>query len=119
MQVLRYRHDNDMRYGYPDGDLGRIKTQQAFLTAMVEQLLQIKNVTKDQPVHPGVPEQCGDRPELPEYPMVCPAGDSRWAEHGERGVCHHAQPDRILLEPHLSQLSILRGAHARMSCWSW
>ena len=65
---------------------------------------------KDQPVHPGVPEQCGDRPELPEYPMVCPAGDSGWAEHGERGVCHHAQPDRILLEPHLSQLSILRGA---------
>ena len=46
MQVLRYRHDNDMRYGYPDGDLGRIKTQQAFLTAMVAQLLQIKNVTK-------------------------------------------------------------------------
>ena len=46
MQVLRYRHDNDMRYGYPAGDLGRIKTQQAFLTAMVDQLLQIKNVTK-------------------------------------------------------------------------
>ena len=46
MQVLRYRHDNDMRYGYPDGDLGRIKTQQAFLTAMVDQLLQIKTVTK-------------------------------------------------------------------------
>ena len=46
MQVLRYRHDNDMRYGYPDGDLGRIETQQAFLTAMVDQLLQIKNVTK-------------------------------------------------------------------------
>ena len=46
MQVLRYRHDNDMRYGYPDGDLGRIKTQQAFLKAMVEQLLKIENVTK-------------------------------------------------------------------------
>ena len=46
MQVLRYRHDNDMRYGYPDGDLGRIKTQQALLKAMVEQLLQLKNITK-------------------------------------------------------------------------
>ena len=46
MQVLRYRHDNDMSYGYPDGDLGRIKTQQAFLKAMVEQLLKIENVTK-------------------------------------------------------------------------
>ncbi|MDO4812954.1 MAG: LCP family protein [Eubacteriales bacterium] len=46
MQVLRYRHDNDMRYGYADGDLGRIKTQQALLKAMITQLLQIKNVTK-------------------------------------------------------------------------
>ena len=46
MQVLRYRHDNDMHYGYPDGDLGRIKTQQAFLSTMVEQLLKLENVTK-------------------------------------------------------------------------
>ena len=46
MQVLRYRHDTDMRYGYPDGDLGRIKTQQSLLKAMIEQLLQLKNVTK-------------------------------------------------------------------------
>ena len=51
MQVLRYRHDNTdpktgkMR-GYPDGDLGRIRTQQALLKAMIEQLLQVKNVTK-------------------------------------------------------------------------
>ncbi len=48
MQVLRYRHDNNMKYGYPDGDLGRIKTQQAFLTAMVEQLLKLENLTKVQ-----------------------------------------------------------------------
>ena len=46
MQVLRYRHDNNMRYGYPDGDLGRIKTQQALLKAMVSQLLQLKNIGK-------------------------------------------------------------------------
>ena len=46
MGVIRYRHDNDSRYGYPDGDLGRIKTQQAFLQAMVEQLLKLENVTK-------------------------------------------------------------------------
>lgn len=47
MQVLRYRHDNvknGKMLGYPDGDLGRIKTQQALLKAMVEQLLQVKNV---------------------------------------------------------------------------
>ena len=48
MGVIRYRHDNDMRYGYPDGDLGRIKTQQAFLKAVVEQCLQIKNVARIQ-----------------------------------------------------------------------
>ncbi len=46
MGVIRYRHDNDRRYGYADGDLGRIKTQQAFLSAMVSQLLQVKNITK-------------------------------------------------------------------------
>ena len=49
MQVLRYRHDNrknGVMLGYPDGDLGRIKTQQAFLSAMLEQLLKLENITK-------------------------------------------------------------------------
>ena len=53
MQVLRYRHDNrknGVTRGYPDGDLGRIKTQQAFLKAMVEQLLRPKNMTKVGPL---------------------------------------------------------------------
>ena len=35
-----------MPNGYNDGDLGRIETQQAFLKAMVEQLLKLENVTK-------------------------------------------------------------------------
>lgn len=38
--VVRYR------YGYPDADIGRIATQQAFLKAVAKQLLQIGNVTK-------------------------------------------------------------------------
>jgi len=46
MGVIRYRHDNNMKYGYVDGDIGRIATQQAFLKAVVQQLLQIQNVTK-------------------------------------------------------------------------
>ena len=49
MGVIRYRHDNTVNgktLGYPDGDIGRIATQQAFLKAVVEQLLQVKNVTK-------------------------------------------------------------------------
>ena len=50
MQVLRYRHGNNMKQGYADGDLGRIKTQQAFLKAMVEQVLKPKNMTKAGPL---------------------------------------------------------------------
>ena len=50
MQVLRYRHDNNMKHGYAEGDLGRIKTQQAFLKAMVEQVLRPKNMTKAGPL---------------------------------------------------------------------
>ena len=50
MQVLRYRHDNNMKHGYAEGDLGRIKTQQAFLKAMVDQLLKPKNMTKAGPL---------------------------------------------------------------------
>ena len=49
MQVLRYRHDNvknGKMLGYADGDLGRIKTQQALLKTMVEQLLKLENLTK-------------------------------------------------------------------------
>ena len=47
MGVVRYRHDNKKwvngKYvlpGYPDGDLGRIKTQQAFMTEVIEKCLQ-------------------------------------------------------------------------------
>lgn len=49
MQVLRYRHDNKINgvmKGYADGDLGRIKTQQALLKAMVSQLLKLENLAK-------------------------------------------------------------------------
>ena len=50
MQLLRWRKNNKMVNGqnviyggYPTGDLGRIETQQAFLSAVVEQCL--KNIT--------------------------------------------------------------------------
>lgn len=46
MQVLRYRYDTGKKAGYADGDIGRIATQQALLKAMVQQLLQVKNITK-------------------------------------------------------------------------
>ena len=50
MGVIRYRHDNvradGVMPGYADGDLGRTKTQQAFLKACAKQALQLGNVTK-------------------------------------------------------------------------
>lgn len=39
VKVVRYRHDNNPNIGYPNGDLGRIETQQAFLTAVAKQML--------------------------------------------------------------------------------
>lgn len=43
MGVVRFR---DGVNGYANGDIGRIETQQAFLKAVIEQMLQIQNVTK-------------------------------------------------------------------------
>lgn len=45
MGVIRWRHDNHGN-GYAEGDIGRIRTQQAFLKEMIKQLLQLKNITK-------------------------------------------------------------------------
>ena len=49
MGVIRYRHDNKKNGkmpGYADGDLGRTRTQQAFLKACAKQALQLGNITK-------------------------------------------------------------------------
>ena len=50
MGVIRYRHDNKradgVMPGYADGDLGRTKTQQAFLKACAKQALKLENVGK-------------------------------------------------------------------------
>lgn len=43
---LRFRHNNDMTVGYPEGDVGRIKTQQYFMKELVKQTLQPKNILK-------------------------------------------------------------------------
>lgn len=41
---LRFRHNNDMTVGYPEGDVGRIKTQQYFMKELVKQTLRPKNI---------------------------------------------------------------------------
>lgn len=45
MGVVRWRKNSDGG-GYAEGDLGRIKTQQAFLKAVISQVLQVKNAVK-------------------------------------------------------------------------
>ncbi|MEG1578229.1 MAG: LCP family protein [Oscillospiraceae bacterium] len=52
MQVVRYRHDNVINgqmAGYPNGDLGRIETQQGLLKALLKECLQIKNIATKYP----------------------------------------------------------------------
>jgi LCP family protein required for cell wall assembly len=39
MGIMRWRHDNTMRKGYSEGDIGRINTQQGFLKALFSQCL--------------------------------------------------------------------------------
>lgn len=43
---LRWRHNNSRTVGYPDGDVGRIKTQQYFVKELVKQTLQPRNILK-------------------------------------------------------------------------
>lgn len=42
LEYLRFRHNNDMTVGYPDGDLGRIKAQQDFIKSAVKKILSFK-----------------------------------------------------------------------------
>lgn len=46
VQLARWRHNNDLSIGYPDGDLGRIRTQQQLLRAILNQLMTAKNLPK-------------------------------------------------------------------------
>lgn len=48
-QVVRFRHNNDgssYPHEYGDQDLGRMKTQRAFITQVVKQLVKAENITK-------------------------------------------------------------------------
>lgn len=50
MGLVRWRHNSDDRghisstYGYAEGDIGRIKTQQAFMKEVIKQCLQMDNL---------------------------------------------------------------------------
>ena len=48
-QLLRFRHNNDgtsYPTEYGDNDLGRMRTQREFLTAVIEQTVKLENITK-------------------------------------------------------------------------
>ena len=46
VHFLRWRHNNDYSMQYPNGDEGRVATQQDFLKELARQVLQISNITK-------------------------------------------------------------------------
>ena len=46
MQFLRWRKNNAQTRGYVDGDVGRIEAQQYFMTELMKQTLQAKNIIK-------------------------------------------------------------------------
>lgn len=54
IQYLRYRHNNDMTVGYPNGDLGRIKAQQEFIKSAIKKTLGFRLVTVAREVFPYV-----------------------------------------------------------------
>ncbi|MBR4260483.1 MAG: LCP family protein [Clostridia bacterium] len=48
-QVVRFRHNNDYTsysFEYGDNDIGRMKTQRAFITEVIKQLAKVENITK-------------------------------------------------------------------------
>lgn len=45
IQFIRWRQNNDGT-GYPEGDVGRIKTQQYFMKELIKQTLKAKNIVK-------------------------------------------------------------------------
>ncbi len=55
LELLRFRKTNYPGYqGYPDGDLGRVKTQQKFITAAVKKSLSLKLPSVISAVYPHV-----------------------------------------------------------------
>ena len=46
MGLIRWRHNNDYSVQYPNGDLGRIETQQAFLEAVAAECLKPATLLK-------------------------------------------------------------------------
>ena len=70
LQYLRFRHNNDLTVGYPDGDLGRIAAQQAFVKSAVNKALGLKLPSVVKAVYPYI------KTDLSLADMLLLAGDA-------------------------------------------
>ena len=70
LQYLRFRHNNDLTVGYPDGDLGRIAAQQAFVKNAINKALGLKLPSVVKAVYPYI------KTDLSLADMLLLAGDA-------------------------------------------
>ncbi len=78
----------------PNGDLGRIETQQAFLKAVIEKCLNSISLGTIPKNGPDLPGQRGyqRQPDGEQPGLVCQGGHRGRPEHGERALYDPAQP---------------------------
>ncbi len=70
LEYLRYRHNNDWTVGYPNGDLGRIEAQQAFMKNAIKKTLSFRLPVVIREIYPYI------RTDLTLADMLLLAGDA-------------------------------------------
>lgn len=70
LQYLRFRHNNDLTVGYPNGDLGRIAAQQEFVKSAIKKALGLKLPSVVKAVYPYI------KTDLSLADMLLLAGDA-------------------------------------------
>ena len=120
MQLLRWRKNNKIENGklivyggYPSGDLGRIETQQAFLTAVIDTCLQNLTIDKIPALAQIFFNNVDTRGTLTVNNLAwfCPGGHSGRPEHGQRQLHDPALRGGVGVQPDGGQQSVLCGAH--------
>ncbi len=70
LEYLRFRHNNDWTVGYPNGDLGRIEAQQAFMKNAIKKTLSFRLPVVIREIYPYI------RTDLTLADMLLLAGDA-------------------------------------------
>lgn len=113
-QFIRYRVSNGNKYGYSDGDIGRIKVQHAFISALVKQKMNVQNVAKVPDIYlilkRYVKTNIGLQDIYRYYPVLSELSDKNIEMHTLPGESHYIDgvsyffPDRAaigkLMEEH-------------------